>query len=288
MGIIDRLQSNIEGFVLKQRLFKINALADFALDQPNNFFKHIIYQFDRLRRKILYALIGQKINKFLTTNERIIAGGPFRGMKYISNAIGSEFLPKLVGSYECELNPFFSEVLATRYNVVIDIGCAEGYYAVGLALRIPQAHVFAFDTDDNAQHLCKDLARLNDVQTRVTIGGFCSSSTLDNTISGRTLVICDCEGYELELMDPIKSPSLKQVDMIIELHDFIDPAISSTIVSRFQDTHSLTLVGSVKDRSTSDFPILSVLSKNLQKIAIDENRPGVMQWACMVANTRTS
>jgi hypothetical protein len=37
----------------------------------------------------------------------------------------------------------------------------EGYYAVGFALRMPDAIVYAFDIDPTAQHYCANLAKLN-------------------------------------------------------------------------------------------------------------------------------
>jgi hypothetical protein len=37
--------------------------------------------------------------------KRAILGGPFRGMKYISEAQGSVLIPKLLGIYEKELQP---------------------------------------------------------------------------------------------------------------------------------------------------------------------------------------
>ena len=70
--------------------------------------------------------------------------GPFAGMSCISEAICSSLVPKLLGSYESELHQVLNQILETDYQNVIDIGCAEGYYAVGLALRLPNARVYAW------------------------------------------------------------------------------------------------------------------------------------------------
>src|SRR5437660_11467263 len=71
--------------------------------------------------------------------------GPFAGMRYIDRAIGSAYLPKLLGTYECELAAIIEEVCARGPRLIIDLGAAEGYYAVGLALRNPQARVVGFE-----------------------------------------------------------------------------------------------------------------------------------------------
>src|SRR5947207_8629242 len=75
----------------------------------------------------------------------IIQAGPFAGMRYVAPATGRTILPKLLGSYETELHSIVEQVIAADHRVVINIGCAEGYYAVGLALRLPNSRVYAFD-----------------------------------------------------------------------------------------------------------------------------------------------
>jgi hypothetical protein len=58
-------------------------------------------------------------------------------MAYIPQAVGSALIPKLLGCYEAELHGVIACALNTTYDTIIDIGCAEGYYAVGLALHFP-------------------------------------------------------------------------------------------------------------------------------------------------------
>jgi hypothetical protein len=75
---------------------------------------------------------------------RVVRHGLFYGMKYPSlEAAGSTLYPKLLGSYERELHGIMERIVRTDYATVVDIGCAEGYYAAGLALRLPEARVFA-------------------------------------------------------------------------------------------------------------------------------------------------
>ena len=63
----------------------------------------------------------------------------------------SSCVPKLIGSYEEEVHLIIEEIIRRRYSIVVNIGCAEGYYAVGFALRIPDAIVYAFDIETTAQ-----------------------------------------------------------------------------------------------------------------------------------------
>src|ERR1043166_3276070 len=71
--------------------------------------------------------------------------GPFAGMNYIVGSGGSDYPPKLLGPYEQERWPVIEEIVRQDYRLVIDIGAGEGYYAVVLAKRLPQAGVIAFE-----------------------------------------------------------------------------------------------------------------------------------------------
>ena len=76
--------------------------------------------------------------------------GLFRGMTCIADADEGCLVPKLLGCYEEELSASLEELIARGYDRVIDVGCASGYYVVGLAMRMPRAEVFGFDTDGAA------------------------------------------------------------------------------------------------------------------------------------------
>lgn len=63
----------------------------------------------------------------------VILSGPFKGLMYPRESVGSAWAPKLLGTYESELSPTIERIVSGGYRSVVDIGAAEGYYAVGLA-----------------------------------------------------------------------------------------------------------------------------------------------------------
>ena len=77
--------------------------------------------------------------------------GPFAGMVYAVDAFASAYFPKLIGCYEREIHEILESVIRRGYRRIIDIGCAEGYYAVGLALRCPESSVLAIDIEASAR-----------------------------------------------------------------------------------------------------------------------------------------
>ena len=110
--------------------------------------------------------LPELIQAFMEQHGRRVLSGPFVGMDYVQQATGSALMPKLLGSYEAELHETLEKIAATEYAAIIDIGCAEGYYAIGLAMRLPNAQVYAFDIDPEARELCTAMARLNGVEER--------------------------------------------------------------------------------------------------------------------------
>ena len=210
-----------------------------------------------------------------------VMNGPFAGLNYTHKAAGSALAPKLVGSYERELHPIWGKILKNSYDVVIDIGCAEGYYAVGLAKYLPNApHVIAFDMDAEARLLCRELSIKNGVSDRVEVLGECDVAALGRALENRSLVICDCEGAEVDLLNIEQIPALAQADILVELHDFLRAGVTSTLKERFSNSHEIQWIDSEKP-DPSLYPSLEILTPEQRAIALDE-RAEPMQWAWMM------
>src|SRR5206468_6903171 len=105
----------------------------------------------------------------------------------------SEVLPKLVGTYECELIPAIEAICQAGCDRIVDIGAAEGYYAVGMAMRNPRAEIVSFEMNPSARYYLRRLAQRNGVSDRVTIQGECVVDSLRSSLAGarRPAVICD-------------------------------------------------------------------------------------------------
>lgn len=160
---------------------------------------------------------------------------------------------------------------------VVDVGSAEGYYAVGLALRLPSAEVFAFEASARGRYLCAQLATLNGVRDRVHLLARCTAKRLETVVADETLLVCDCEGCEAVLLDPLLVPSLRRADIIVEVHDFIDPRISRNLSDRFRHSHKVHWVDT-EPRHPERWPELMGLATIERQIALSEGRPAPMQW----------
>lgn len=213
----------------------------------------------------------------------VVRHGPFKGMKYPGmESFGSALFPKLIGSYEREIHYIIEEICKNKYTEVVDVGCAEGYYAVGLAMRLQNARIYAYDTNKNAVRACKKMAEINNVGQRVITGFFCDSQVMQSIpFRGKALIFCDCEGYETSLFLEGLIPALARHDLLVELHDFIDINISSIIRKRFENTHEIIAVESIDDikkAQTYNYEELEKYSLQERRQLLSEWRPSIMQW----------
>ena len=221
--------------------------------------------------------------------------GPFVGMRYIGNSIGSAYLPKLLGTYERELVTVIEERCAAGPGLIIDLGAAEGYYAVGLALRNPQARVVAFERLKTGRTALRKMAKLNGVAGQIEVRGCCEPVDLQAVLESgkdaltrvsnpRPFIVCDVEGDEQSLLDPSAIPNLQSASILVETHEFIRPGITQELRNRFAPTHRIELIWQTL-RSRADFPFSCLGTRLIPKAyldwAVSEWRPIRMCWLWM-------
>ena len=208
-------------------------------------------------------------------------------MAYGRHSFGSCYIPKVLGIYERECYPAVEWACAQKPKLIVDIGAAEGFYAVGLCRRNPQARVIAFEAEETGRRLLAESIRANGCADRLEIRGKCEPADLRNSLgnpNGPALVICDCEGYENVLLDPALVPELKQAMILMESHDVFQPGTSDRIKSRFSQTHEIEEIWA-RPRDVSEYPYHSLYTRLLPRRylewCVSEWRPGRMSWLWM-------
>lgn len=220
-------------------------------------------------------------NTLLERSGTRVLGGPFAGMDYPVRASEGARAARLIGCYEASLSPVIETIITRGYDLVIDVGCAEGYYAVGLARRMPQARVLARDDNPRAQVLCRALAEANGVADRIEIGGRLDHAGFDLCRDHRAVVICDIEGAEEDLLDPARAPGLLCADILVECHDGMRAGLSDRLAARFAATHSVQRIGRRLDPDAlPDW--MEELGDLDRLLALWEWRAGPTPWLWMV------
>lgn len=201
--------------------------------------------------------------QFIDEHGLNVTGGPFKGMQYVDQSVGSIFLTKLVGSYEEVLHDIIEQYKRRDYDTIIDIGCAEGYYLIGLGMHNKNAKLIGYDLDQKALDLTKELHQRNSLTNRLKLEQECTFEKLNRDIEGKTLVISDCEGFEGVILDPTKATSLKNVQsLLVELHDFVYPNIKKTLADCFLATHDISVV-KFKHANIESYPFLQKIENKM-------------------------
>jgi hypothetical protein len=269
------------------------ALANrFAERLPPNQYYSVAYriaerlsaeQSEYLLDKVAYVQRRHLCRELKQKTKGIVQDGVFKGMKLPESFCwgDGDYVPKLLGFYESELQDIIRASIANNYDHVINIGCAEGYYSVGFALLCKTARVVAFDSSEEARRHCRQAAEENGVSERLCIRGRAEPEDVQRMLSlaNKPLVIMDCEGGELQLMDHTLIPALSNADFIVECHNFICPNVAEIIIERFHRTHKISRIREgQRDPNRSSF--LRHRTSNVRWIAVSEWRPETMEWLC--------
>lgn len=215
--------------------------------------------------------------------KRRVINGPFAGLIYASRAVCGAYLPRLIGCYEKELHAVLHELSQTTFHTIVDIGAAEGYYACGLAVRFPASHVIAFEVDEEARQLLASMANENGLLDRLEIRGLCDESGLLELLTPHepSLIVCDCEGCEIDILTDKVMPQLANAHLIVETHDFVRPGVLASLSARLARTHFVSVIAQ-QPRTIADWPVTDLICRLIPASRIvhelREGRPAEQSW----------
>jgi hypothetical protein len=207
-----------------------------------------------------------------------VLSGPFQGMKLDCRALPVNSAPRFLGTYEKEIAQFVEDAIALNPPNVLNVGASDGYYAIGLARRLPLATVYAAEADAKSLRATVLNATLNSVESRVRPIGIVHPGEFEKYLGGPySLVVMDCEGAEFGLLNPIKDPVLLKTHILVEIHE--DHGSCNEIVARFAQTHAMQIAIAVA-RTPADLP--EEAGAHIPPAALHEHR-GSHVWIYMKA-----
>ena len=245
-----------------------------------NFSSEIAYKILSLKKYVDFKKSNafEKANFFIKNQK--VNSGPFKGLNYDGiSAYCSTIYPKLLGSYEHELHETILSIIKKKYERIIDIGSAEGYYAVGIpfATKDRKQEIIAVEISDIAKKNLKKLIE-NNIKNKVEIvDNFSFEKYEDNK---KTLVIMDCEGAELEYLLKIKKKYLLKWDFLIEVHVQLKKNTIKKIENIFEGKN-ISRIRSVDDYHKIEEYLEFVppdFDDNTKLLLLSENRRTGMYW----------
>jgi hypothetical protein len=232
------------------------------------------YERDLRRRKG----ITNRAQQLLAGDDLVVQAGPFAGLTYPPRRLADidALIPKLLGVYEQEIVWVFERAIARNICAFIDVGCADGYYAVGMACASPATTTFAYDISSSARQLCADTAVASSVDGRVRIGKRFSIAALLSLPTTSSLLLCDIEGGEVELLDKSMAAALATTMVVVEVHEDSRPRAGDQLKEAFANTHdALTVTQQTRSRPPAQ---LAQWPAREQSRALNEFRGPRLHW----------
>lgn len=243
-------------------------------------------------KKVFRALAKQdelhnsmQIERFVRSHfGAALTTGPFAGLTYPEiNHSGEQILVcKYLGTFERELFPVIGKILHKRYDVIHNIGSADGYYSVGFARHGVAERIVAWEMLPSMQKTTSSVAQANNVAGKIEIRGICEPSVFAKEVSnGPVLILADCEGAEDDLLTPEVLRGFASVDILVECHDLFNPGVTQRIIDRFKGTHDIEQVWTelrtldqIPERLLKELPFSPILISR----AIEEPRLYRQSW----------
>jgi hypothetical protein len=235
---------------------------------------HQFTQWGWIRKEELLKLVFER------TDGKVYQG-PFKGMTILPKYSwgDGDTGGKLLGIYEDELHDAIEVELnkTIQHDIILNIGCAEGYYGLGLALRNPGIPSILFDINPTAISICRENARANNINN-VQFNTDCSVENIRSYLTKykHPLIIMDVEGHERVLLDLEAIPELNKCSVIVESHDCIVQGTTDLIQNNLGGTHNVHTISQGAKNPYLD--ILFDLCDYDKMLLCVESRPSTMTW----------
>jgi hypothetical protein len=179
-------------------------------------------------------------NKLLNSIGNRVYSGPFSGLG-IPDSIGERLtVPEILGLYESCMHKYILKTVNNKLNTIMVIGANYGYYVTGLNYLCNPEKIFAFEMDENFHPYIKEWSSHNSLAAPV-VSGKADIQLFESITEPIDFIICDCEGYEIELLNPGRFDWQKESIILVELHPFYRKNLMSTIIKNFKDSHNIEI-----------------------------------------------
>ena len=151
------------------------------------------------------------------SGDLFVQSGLFQGTQLYPQAIASQLLPKIQGTYEKEVQDFLSKI-SFMFDRFLDVGCAEGYYLAGIAnwKSIP---CMGIDIDVRARDAFEYLSVMPGLEGLLSFSMDIGDAV--HFLSGRLACLVDVDGGELDVIEKLddmfnSSRSLRSCVLVVE------------------------------------------------------------------------
>ena len=215
-----------------------------------------------------------------------VAYGPFAGQELCPESWWSaaDRGSMLLGLYESEVLEALVD-LAPGHTTLVDVGAADGYYAVGAVRSKLYSRAVCFEMSAAGREVIQANAQRNHVAEWITILGTAGPNFLNeiprSSWSGASdaVFLFDIEGAEFDLLDSSNLEALRESCLIVEVHEPIGANGGRAEVLRRDASQHFDIREVVTGtRNLSTFPELASWSDDDRWILCSESRGYLMRW----------
>ena len=212
----------------------------------------------------------------------VVRYGLFKGMRLSDNTwwgkadLGSQCL----GLYEKQILDLVSR--SGPYDTFLDIGAADGYYAIGMLHAQMAKRSICFEISEKGQASIRENWALNKSIGKLEVHGEANKVTLGKIVpklTGKSLVLIDIEGAEFLLLTPKIITMLKRFEIIIEIHNWVENFRSkyTELLTNLNKHYEINVLKNAA-QNTENIPLLRSYTDENRLLVASERRPCLMRF----------
>ena len=212
-----------------------------------------------------------------------VAYGPFKGMSLPKNLWwGDDRITQTLGIYEEHVLKQLIENRNQGATKLIDIGAADGYFAIGMTFSKIYQTCIAFEISEEGRKRISENAKSNRCEDCIEIHGEADLESLTEALSGpeTSTVLIDIEGCEYDLLNDKMLKLLSDSFVICELHNnLIDDGLARerALLQRASKYFNTSLIKR-ETYNPNAFSELNHLDDTHRLIAVSEGRSKNTEW----------
>jgi hypothetical protein len=212
--------------------------------------------------------------------------GPFQGLQLNRDTWWgkSDLGAQCLGLYEKEILDLISA--QGPFHTFLDIGAADGYYAVGLLHAKIAKKAICFEISEKGQRAIKENWIMNEGPGELEIYGEANEQSIASVatkLSQNTLVLIDVEGFEFHLLSQEVISVLGKCRMVIEIHNWMDDFAEkySALLRNLNKYFDITIIAP-SERNTQNIEQLRSYTDDNRLLVSSERRPCLMRFLHLV------
>jgi len=197
---------------------------------------------------------GQMTAEVMAATDGVVQHGPLKGLHLGGGSTwGSDSVGQIFGLYEQQLFPYLT---GHKHAVFVDVGAADGVWAVGLVKAGHFDRCVCFEQRPKGRQTIRKRARQNGVAERIDIRGAAETADLvalaGELTDSNPVFLIDIEGAEFDMLTPEFFAAARNATIVIELHPWASdrPDPVADLVAAAGDGFTIARVDdSVRDMS---------------------------------------